>query len=145
MCTGQSSGRRFARAHPRLVYRTRRSDRLYFEVVDNALTAQLPFIKAIFRKFSGRNLRPGDKKPMCCLEEWLELATKARAHTHARGARATPLTTCACFILILESSCLTQSELLSERFTQREATTAFIFANMTCVSARSRDKGWWRP
>jgi hypothetical protein len=67
----------------------RRSTRLYTEAVDSALTAHLPFIKALFRGHSGRNQTREDVKKMCSLGEWMDLMAKARPRK--QRARATRL------------------------------------------------------
>ena len=70
----------------------RRSTRLYTEAVDSALTAHLPFIKALFRGHSGRNQTREDVKKMCSLGEWMDLMAKARPRK--QRARATRMGAC---------------------------------------------------
>ena len=95
--------------------------------MDNALTEQLPFVKALFRMFSGANALPGDKKPMCSMTEWQAFVTAVRAPTPScskcmqDGLRAARV-------------CEMQAKLLSKRFTIQQSEFAFCLSNMTTVS-----------
>ena len=55
-----------------------RQKRLYFEEVDDALSARVPLIKYIFRRYSGKYAMPSDTKFMMSLDEWMTFVDDVR-------------------------------------------------------------------
>ena len=51
---------------------------MYFEAVDDALSARLPLIKSVFRRYTGKYAKPSDVKAMMSLEEWMEFLSDVR-------------------------------------------------------------------